>query len=163
MLTGKEIFDQSIIIGAESGNVQQQGVDVRIIGINNLTGQGTLPSKGKTKLPEYEAVSGFSKEGDSIVLEPGYYEFIIQEGCNIPSNCAMKILTRSSLVRMGCNLYSGLFDAGFRTDHMGCFCLVSRPVTIEWGARVAQCVVLTSNTVENLYDGQFQVDKQRNK
>ena len=69
---------------------------------------------------------------------------------------------RSSLVRCGAIVHSGQFDAGFKTDAMGCFLQVIRPLHIEEGARIAQAIVFESNDVENLYDGQWQGDKQRN-
>ena len=49
------------------------------------------------------------------------------------------------------------------TKNMGAFLHVIRPITIERGARVAQAVVNESYEVEreDLYEGQWQNDKQR--
>ena len=46
---------------------------------------------------------------------------------------------------------------------MGAFLHVIRPITIERGARVAQAIVNESYEVEreDLYEGQWQNDKQR--
>jgi deoxycytidine triphosphate deaminase len=160
MLTGKEIADLGILQGFEEGNVQQQGIDVRVAKIRRLNGWGCLPKEGKTQLPEYEEYRGF-ENGNPIYLTPGYYEIELMEGCKVPPNVAIKPITRSSLVRMGGNVYSGLFDAGFETDHMGCFLQVSHSFKIEYGARVAQVIAFESNQVSNLYNGQFQNDQQR--
>ena len=159
MLTGKEIAQSGIITDFLDENIQQQGIDVRVSKIRRLNGIGTLPSIGKTKLPEYIDIT--FNEGDTVLLTEGYYELEFIEGCKVPNNVAIKPLTRSSLVRMGGNVFSGLFDAGFETKHMGCFLKVSQPFKIEYGARVAQVVALKSNEVNNMYNGQFQNDKQR--
>lgn len=89
-------------------------------------------------------------------LSPGYYEVSLMEGCNIPSNCALLFKTRSSLVRSGVIVHSGLFDAGFRTKKMGCFIQVCETVRIEKGSRIAQAIVLESNEVDKLYNGRYQ-------
>jgi deoxycytidine triphosphate deaminase len=61
-------------------------------------------------------------------------------------------------------VHSGQFDAGFNTEKMGCFLQVNHPINIEKGARIAQAIVTESYEVmdEDLYNGQWQGDKQRN-
>lgn len=153
-LTGKEILERGIITGSCKEALQQQGIDLRIKDIKIVTGVGEIPPEGKTKLPMYDHYElGY--------IEPGYYEVTFEEGCKIPSNCSLHLKTRSSLVRCGAIIHSGQFDAGFETDSMGAFMHVIRPIKIEKGARVAQAIVFQSSDVENLYDGQWQNDKQR--
>ena len=75
----------------------------------------------------------------------------------------MAFKTRSSLVRCGADVRSGQFDGGFKTKAMGAFLKVELPIEIEVGARVAQMIVNETYEVanEDLYDGQWQGDKQR--
>lgn len=153
-LTGKEILEKGIITGSCSEGLQQQGIDLRIKDIKIVQGVGEIPSTGKTKLPIYDHYKlGY--------IEPGYYEITFEEGCKIPNNCSLHLKTRSSLVRCGAIIHSGQFDAGFETDSMGAFIHVIRPIIIEKGSRVAQAIVFQSSDVENLYNGQWQNDKQR--
>lgn len=153
-LTGKEILDKGIITGSCTEGLQQQGIDLRIKDIKIVTGVGEIPSEGKTKLPFYDHYElGY--------VEPGYYEITFEEGCKIPNNCSLHLKTRSSMVRCGAIIHSGQFDAGFETDSIGAFMHVIRPIIIEKGSRVAQAIVFQSSDVENLYDGQWQNDKQR--
>lgn len=153
-LTGKEILEKGIITGSCSEGLQQQGIDLRIKDIKIVTGVGEIPSTGKTELPFYDHYElGY--------IEPGYYEITFEEGCKIPNNCSLHLKTRSSLVRCGAIIHSGQFDAGFETDSMGAFMHVIRPIIIEKGSRVAQAIVFQSSDVENLYNGQWQNDKQR--
>lgn len=165
-LTGKQIVAEGIITNIDLDNaVQQQGVDLRVIQVNRVVGKGRIPKKGKTYLPSYEKVALKEAEEDSEVfywdLEPGYYEIIFAEGCKMPNNRAMTFVQRSSLLRSGVIIRSSQFDAGFETEHMGTFMQVFNPVEIEYGARVAQTLVMETAEVENIYNGQFQKDCQR--
>ena len=167
MLNGKELLENGVVRGdflAE--NRTQHGIDIRLKKVQFLRGEGTIPAgKVKTKLPEYETVSPVTNGEGKLVwnLEPGYYQVEFFEGCDIPSNMMGRIVQRSSVARCGTWIYSSIFDAGFCTESMGTFMEVFHPVTIEVGARVAQfyCYTCTEVHDEDLYNGQFQNDKQR--
>jgi deoxycytidine triphosphate deaminase len=176
-LTGKQIIEKQIVNGVEHPDkqIQQQGVDLRIFSVYSVGGPaGFIPANGKTITPEHERVPISFADGNVVkyipagtkywALEPGYYEIEFMEGCNIPSNATLHLKTRSSLVRCGAQVFSGQFDAGFKTDFMGGFLQVNLPIYIERGARVAQALVFESADVdqEHMYNGQWQGDKQRN-
>ena len=169
-LTGKEIIEQGIITNYCEEGIQQQGIDVRIDSIKRVSTHrqyGVIPKNQKTTTPDYIEVSRLDtwnnvSSTSTWLLEPGYYEVTLMEGCSIPSNATLHFKTRSSLVRCGSLVHSGQFDAGFKTNAMGCFLQVLMPISIERGARIAQAICFNSNEVENLYDGQWQGDKQRN-
>lgn len=168
-LTGKSIKEKGIITNIGPDSVQQQGVDVRLDRIYKVCGLGVVPMKGKTFLPDKievfpTDVSGvISSDNEAFELEPGYYEVDLMEGCNIPPNAAMYFKGRSSMVRCGVHVDSGQFDGGFQTAKMGCFLDVKIPIVIERYARIAQAIVSETEVVasKDLYNGQFQNDKQR--
>lgn len=159
-LTGKEIIKRGIIYGTCPEGVQQQGIDVRISNIFKTTPGGFVPVTGKTFVPHTSPVP---ESGGVYVLSPGYYEVELVEGCVVPNNCVLNFKTRSSLVRNGAIVHSGQFDAGFKTDHMGCFLQVNNYMSIEKYARIAQAIVTESYDVNesDLYNGQWQGDCQR--
>lgn len=160
-LTGDQIAALGIVYNYDPDKgIQQQGIDVRINTIYSLIGEGKVNLKTKTKLPSHLEVPHVDGEL-GWHLEPGYYEVDLMEGVDVPDNATLHFKTRSSLVRCGTIVHSGQFDAGFQTEMAGCFLEVIRPVYIEFGARIAQAIVFTSDTVDNLYNGQFQNDKQR--
>lgn len=165
MLTGRQIVDQAIVTGIiPHENVQQHGVDLNLVKVELITGGGLIPLKGKTVLPHTKLIKPILDEDhpDGIwYLDPGAYAITFMQGCNIPADKRLKIIQRSSLFRNGGQIASSLFDAGFKTDAMGTVMLISVPVKIEVGARVAQAYTDESNVVENLYEGQFQNDAQR--
>ena len=175
MLTGKEIAERNIIRNFLEENIQQKGIDVRVCDIRkvNSTGGGMIPSGNsrKTKIPDTIDPSPaasytycYNPDGSKNLgwkLSPGYYEVMFDEGCDIPADCAMYFKTRSSGIRCGIEVRSGLFDPGFKTEHMGAFIKVELPVFIEEHARIAQVIIDSSSEAENLYNGQWQGDNQR--
>lgn len=168
-LTGKQIVERGIVTGFSEAGIQQQGVDVRLRDVVSFTPQGiggtpgVVPAVGKTILRDRKSISINLDRGPegAWYLEPGYYEVIVEEGCKMPDNAAMVFISRSSMVRNGAIIHCGQFDAGFETEHMGFFMQVLFPIIIEKGARIAQTRIFESAPVDNLYQGQWQKDKQR--
>ena len=162
-LTGAQIFEKGIISNAVVAGLQQQGIDLRVKNIRlvNEKASGYIPEVGKTQIPVTHEIQLYDDK--TYVLKPGYYEVEFEEGCNIPADATLHIKTRSSLVRCGSQCYSGQFDGGFHTDNIGCFLHVILPICIDKGARIAQAIVFESYPVQetNMYNGQWQGDKQR--
>ena len=166
-LTGKQIVNNNIVTNVCEEGIQQQGVDLRIKDIKRVVGPaGYIPLTGKTITPQKNALVRLETNSVKHIewyLDPGYYEVEFLEGCDIKSNMTLHIKTRSSLIRCGAECRSGQFDAGFNTKNMGCFLKVELPIYIDPGARIAQAIVFESYPVdtEDLYNGQWQNDKQR--
>lgn len=177
-LTGKEIVEEGIISGYVPEAVQQQGIDLRLRTVRefghyneqtksfeknfHLDSIGVIPTEGKTKLPQSRVVEKGTYAGQfGWKLKPGYYEVIFEEGCKMPNDRVMVFITRSSGVRCGVEIVCGQFDAGFQTDHMGCFLAVHEHVFIGDHARIAQTRITKTSPVDKVYNGQWQGDKQR--
>lgn len=158
MLNGREIVEKGWITNIQPDSIQQHGVDLHVVRIERICGIGSIPKIGKTQIPPYEDVDLI---GNLWTLSPGDYQVTFEEGCNIPEDHMMKIVQRSSLRRCGGIINSPLFDAGFHTDRIGTFMQVTTRLMIERGARIAQAYFHQCTPVENLYEGQFQDDKQR--
>lgn len=161
MLNAKELIERRIITGnIPQENIQQHGIDLNVIKIERLAGSGTIPNQGKTILPEYLEVGML----DNIwTLYPGMYNITFSQGCNVPQDRMLLIRQRSSLARCGGLIHSSVFDAGFCTDQIGTMLSIIHPVNIEYNARIAQIYAHACEEVanENLYQGQYQGDKQR--
>lgn len=179
-LTGKEIVQENIITGYVPEAIQQQGIDLRLMEVHELghvneqtkafeqnfhiDSIGVIPTEGKTRLPKSRPVEKDSYAGMfGWKLKPGYYEVVFDEGCAIPNDRVMVLITRSSGVRCGVEIISGQFDAGFNTEHMGGFMIVHEHVFIGDHARIAQTRITKTAPVDDdkVYDGQWQGDKQR--
>lgn len=189
-LTGKQIVEEGLVTNFVPEAVQQQGMDVRLMKVRRFGHRaepgrdidgpkweknfhfgeiGFIPAQGKTVLPRSEEIevseigtfAGRTVKG--WILEPGYYEVIFDEGVKMPNNRVMVLISRSSAVRCGAFIECGQFDAGFNTDHMGCFFHVDERIAIEEHARIAQLRFTTTEEVQSgdMYNGQWQNDQQR--
>ena len=158
-LTGQELINKRIVTGNVSlENIQQHGVDLNLRSVERVIGIGFIPKEGKTLLSERENIK---PEDNIFSLEPGVYDFVFEQGCNIPHDQRAEVIQRSSCSRNGLFIRSAVFDAGFKTEQVGTMVIVMNPIRIEKGARVAQFVCEASNVVEKTYNGQWQGDSQR--
>ena len=162
MLNAKEILEENLIVlDNAKGKPAQVGYDLSVKWIKRLDGSGKVLIKGTevnnlSNIPMYTLVTG----ENGWWLEPGTYDIEMNEGCRIPGNRTAMVRQRSSLLRNGAIIASSIFDPGFCTDNIGTVMIVSKRIFIEKDARVAQMYFHENNEGE-LYDGQFQNDKQR--
>ncbi len=159
MLNAKEIEKEGLIVLDNAmGKFAQVGYDLSIKSISKLKGGGKV-LKDKTIVNDLEEVS-FNGFDNGWWISPGTYDVMCNEGCNIPANRTAMVRQRSSLLRNGAIIASSIFDPGFKTDNIGTVMVVTERIFIERGARIAQMYFHENNEGE-LYDGQFQNDKQR--
>lgn len=174
-LTGKQLKELGIITNVPEHCVAQHGIDLELIHVERLkyddlgfiprdpTMRTTICKRtiiNPTKVSRLNALNEY-EDRDVWQLDAGVYDITLRQGCNVPADQSLKIRQRSSLLRNGAIIHSSIFDAGFKTDKIGTILIVSHPIIIEFMARVGQIYSSVSNEVENLYDGQFQNDKQR--
>lgn len=135
---------------------QQHGVDLTVVGFARCGGGAIL--KDKTIIDRINPV-GLFKQDDGIsywLLDPGYYSVTFAQGIKVPPNTKANIIHRSSMLRAGGILMSAEYDAGFQTQNMGAFLLLTSAMKIELGARIAQIVMMSTEETETPYNGQFQ-------
>ena len=172
MLNAEQILEQGLVKTENSkGKPAQVGYDLSVKSINRIGDDHTstranigMVLKDKTILNNYTPVELTRIDGyEGYLLHPGAYDITFNEGCKIPSNYVGLIRQRSSMLRNGTVLHSSVFDPGFETEFMGTVMVVNTPIFIEENARVAQIYFHECQEVreENLYNGQFQGDKQR--
>ncbi len=181
MLNAEQIIEKGILkLENSKGKPAQVGYDLSVKSINaigNVNWNISDPRhyisnqpqigfvfKDKTELNVYREVETKKLEGkEGYLLYQGAYDITFWEGCKIPSNLVGFIRQRSSLLRNGAVMHSSVFDPGFETDNMGCILIVNCTIFIECDARVAQMYFHHCDEVaqENLYNGQWQNDKQR--
>ena len=162
MLNAKEILEEGLIVlDNAKGKPAQVGYDLSAKEIRKTGGSIGHVLTDKTIVGdlvdiELDIVNG--REG--WLLHPGTYDVTMNEGCNIPATRTAMVRQRSSLLRNGAIIASSIFDPGFHTDNIGTVMIVTNDIFIEKDARVAQMYFHENNEGE-LYDGQFQNDKQR--
>jgi deoxycytidine triphosphate deaminase len=171
MLNAEQILEQGLVKTTNSkGKPAQVGYDLSAKSINAIgESNPSKPAigmvlKDKTILNTYTPVEIKTIDGvEGWLLYPGAYDITFHEGCKIAANRVGMIRQRSSLLRNGAIIASSIFDPGFETDNMGTIMIVTATIFIEKDARVGQMYFHECDEVdeENLYNGQFQNDKQR--
>ena len=166
MLNADQISQENLLVLDHSkGKAAQVGYDVTLKSVRKIDGsikQGRI-LKNLTVLCDYGAPLETTVDDghEGWLLPQGVYDITFNEGCRIPSDRTGFIKQRSSLYRNGIIINSPVFDPGFQTQNMGTLMYVFQPVFIEQDARVAQIYFHESTSVTELYDGQWQNDKQR--
>ena len=175
MLNAQQIVDEGLLkLEHTKGKPAQVGFDLSLkavnkVGYNPQIDPETLEKTGKigkvliekTELTDYTPVEPLNLDGRrGWLLHEGTYDITFNEGCKIPANRVAFIKQRSSMWRNGTLINSPVFDPGFETDNMGTIMLVTETIFIEENARIAQIYFHECDPAE-LYDGQWQNDKQR--
>jgi len=118
---------------------------------------GGIVMKDKTIVHDYSDVTPTLNGYNQYVyhLEPGVYSLTFEQGCKLDSTHTAFVRHRSSVLRCGGIITSGVYDPGFEVEEMGAILFASEKIFIEKGARVAQIVMMENNPAE-LYNGQWQ-------
>ena len=174
MLNADQIVEQGLLkLEHSKGKKAQVGYDLSLKEVNKIgspAGSNIWQEsdvigkvlKDKTQLVSYHPANKIQLDGKTgWLLYAGAYDITFWEGCKIPANFVGLIRQRSSMLRNGTVLHSSVFDPGFETEFMGTVMGVNEPIFIEEDARVAQIYFHSCEEVGELYNGQWQGDKQR--
>ena len=147
-----------VLITNGKGAKAQVGYDLTLKQVKSIKGGSVMSDK--TTISDYSQVNPitFAEGRREFRLVPGTYSLTFDQGIKLPTNKTAFIRHRSSILRCGSVITSGIFDSGFETDEMGAVLIVTEPITIEQGARVAQ-VYIFENYEAQAYDGQYQKSK----
>jgi deoxycytidine triphosphate deaminase len=139
----------------DKGALAQVGYDLTLKGVKKII--GGIVMQDKTMVTDYtEVAPNINGDGKFIYkLAPGTYSLTFDQGIELPANKTAFIRHRSSVLRCGGIITSGVYDPGFKVDEMGAVLLATESIIIEKGARVAQIIVFENNPAE-LYNGQWQ-------
>lgn len=148
----KQILNNTIY-----GEKAQNGFDLSLKGVKRIIGKGVI-NKSSTELPFYDS-EDFFQDG-YFYLSQGQYSITFNEGGKIPQGNCGWIKTRSSLIRCGCVVESGLYDTGFECQNFGAILFVHNSIKIEQNAKVAQFILFEAEEAEE-YDGQWQKEKDK--
>ena len=149
----------------DKGAKAQVGYDLTLKEVKKISGGVVLSDKttvvNYTNIQPINGADTFQQElsGKSVfALDPGSYSLTFDQGVKLPSNKTAFIRHRSSILRCGAIITSGVYDPGFEVDEMGGVLIATERITIEKGARVAQIIIFDNSEAE-LYDGQWQGTK----
>lgn len=158
ILGRKEILahDPPLVEGLRPEQVQPNGVDVTVGEIMSIDGSGTVDfDNSQRAIPPATPLGWYS---GSMQLPPGCYKIVFAEVLNLPMDICAISQTRSSLLRMGVSVHTGVGDAGYR-GRCEALMVVYNPegVKIFKGARITQLVFMRiESPVNEGYKGRYQ-------
>ena len=147
-----------LLITNDKGAKAQVGYDLTLKEVKQIN--GGIVMADKTIVDDYTIVVPSQNVNGKLIykLEPGTYSITFEQGCNLDNKHTAFIRHRSSILRCGGIITSGIYDPGFEVDEMGGVLIATKPIIIEKGARVAQIIMFENNSAD-LYNGQFQGKK----
>ena len=140
------------------GAKAQVGYDLTLKEVKQINGGSVLSER--TEVTDYSpvAITEDNYGREVFNLPAGTYSLTFEQGVKLPSGKTAFIRHRSSILRCGAIITSGVYDPGFEVDEMGAVLIATQPITIEVGARVAQIIIFDNFDAE-LYAGQWQGSK----
>lgn len=159
LLDGQQILDKKIVTFSEElvdtdSQIQPNGLDLRVDKIYRAAGTVRVPRDGKVEAGLQ--VIPLEVKGAFWELKPDsdLYWVDFLEQIHLPDGYCATLITRSSLVRAGVDVVSGLWDTGFY-GQLGCTLRVHSPISIEWGAKLCQIQVHESKFNGLRYEGRY--------
>jgi len=142
----------------EMGKKAQVGYDLTIKHITRIRG-GKI-GKDETKIEEYEEIDSNKIDGVWLLTSGNVYSLTFHQGIKLDNKHCAFIRHRSSVLRCGAIITSGVFDPSFQCDEIGATMFVSNLMKIEEGARLAQILIFENYHAES-YKGQYQGGKDK--
>lgn len=163
MYLNAEAIEKYLFFSSEEnrGKAAQVGWDLTVKDIKEINpGDNRLLKSGTefdhntyTTVPL--TINPYKEDQHIWVITPGVYSLTFYQGCSLPNNIKAEIVHRSSLLRMGVEIRSAVYDPGFKVEEMGAVMIAHNPVVIEKGSRVAQ-ILMCETLVAQEYAGQWQ-------
>ena len=149
-ITEKNMISDYIDISIQA---QSNGFDLTVKNISLYYGSGTIDfDNTKRGMPEYIAIQNWELHH----LEFGAYLIDFNERLKIPNDIIALGYTRSSLLRMGVNIPSAVFDAGFKGYPQSMLVVNNKHgLNIHKNARVLQLIFLDRKDDNSCYDGEY--------
>ena len=142
----------------EAKQVQPNAIDWTVDAIQEIDYNSPCHIGEGTKIMRRQLPLHADAKGD-FFLEPGEYDVSSNVYVEVPEGKAALLILRSTFVRNGCVLASGLYDSGFK-GNIGAVLHVNGPMTVEKGVRIGQIMFIDSDSVGKYAGGYNTADGQ---
>ena len=139
------------------GDVQPNGIDISIGRLFQLKGTVKLISKKEDR--QYPELFELKPLKDFWQLDPGTYLVEVAEEIIIPKDAIGYVAPRSTLLRMGATVFSGIWDKGFQgvgDNHGRILLQTSLPFEIHTSVAIAQMIFISAVDDNTVYQGNYQ-------
>ena len=135
--------------------VQQLACDLRLETVWGMSGVFEIDEEKKTPRQTYKVLIG---DDGYYTLPPGAYEVSFDHDIAIGPDEGSLVVTRSTLVRNGVQLVSGMWDPGFKGRGGCCMHVNGGTLRIKKGTRIGQFVTWKVLNPQGNYDGSYGLD-----
>ncbi len=145
------------------GDVQPNGIDISIGRLFQLIGNIRLTSKIEKR--QYPKLLELMPHDNFWHLKPGIYLVEVAEEIMIPNNAIGFVTPRSTLIRMGATVFSGIWDKGFQgvgDNHGRILLQTSLPFKVHVSVAIAQMIFISAVDDETVYQGNYQPESDSN-
>lgn len=162
-------FAEKYLTDFDLKDLAQVGADIRISKlwmVANSGFEGISRVKGDSR--KFAQRILIEPSDGEYILTPGrFYEWTSDTQIHVPENAAGIIVARSSMLRAGLFVTSGLWDPGYKGSLGGFISVQSGAVVLAQDERVGQLIMLDAASCQQ-YNGYFQgsastLDAQNNK
>jgi deoxycytidine triphosphate deaminase len=148
---------QSKLTGVQPDDVQPNAVDVRLDKVFQLGGGlFTISEDGKQHRGNIELLA--DEDGWFFLEENQSYEVVMSNIIAVGEGEAGWVVSRSTLIRNGCFLTSGLYDSGYEGVIAACLHVRGGDMMVKRGTRIGQYLSFNSESL-HLYDGDYGIAK----
>jgi dUTP pyrophosphatase len=135
--------------------VQPAGLDLSLHSIYKLTTAGKIDFSNKERVKSDLEQIPFDEKG-WVFLEPGVYLIKYNEVCHLPTTVAGIARTRSSILRCGASIHTGVWDPGYEGRSESPIIVSNeKGIHLKKNARVAQLILFPIDETES-YSGVYQ-------
>lgn len=160
------VTTESNLSGVQEKDVQPNAVDLRLDRVFKIgyhpsgTGEFILTDDSKT---HYNITEVFAGENGFFSLMPReHYQIVFENEISVGENECGWVIPRSTLVRNGLSITTGLYDSGYKGKMVACLHTSCGIAKIQKGCRVAQYLCFDAEMLHK-YDGDYGVDKEHDK
>lgn len=147
---------KTFITGLQEGDAQPNAVDLRLHEVYHiLPDVFTLTNTTK----EHRSTNFVTPRVDGFYLLPvGVYQVVMENTIKVGEHEAGFVITRSTLVRNGCYLISGLYDSGYEGPMVACLHVNGGSLKIKKGTRIGQYLSFDADML-HAYNGDYGIKK----
>ena len=136
--------------------VQPNGFDLTLESVWRIDGQGSIGRTNSERVIPARAPISASEDG-WFELGPGAYVIHFREIVAMPLDVMAFGRPRSSVLRCGASIHTGIWDAGYRGRSEALLLVHTEPgIRLAVGARVVQVVFVRLDGVTHAYAGTYQ-------
>lgn len=145
-------FTYTKITDVEKGDVQPNAVDIRLDEVEKIEASDFVLDDNEKK---HRITSKLSVQADGFyVLQPGSYKVTMKNKVQIGQSEAGVVISRSTLIRNGVYLCSGLYDTGYKGSMVALLVVTTGTAKIKKGTRIGQYLILESES-NGEYQGNY--------